>query len=438
MKILIAWPPVIPSYFNAGHRLALYQLATYLRRQFPSATVKAIDFGALNYTWKEVADTLVTGFDVIIVQNDLDCATGFGRFVSYCRALSKQTRILSFGRLSARQPAFFERYPIDAIVESGDPELAISAYIESLAKGELPAVIPGLRIRDGNSWSAAKLGLWLDTDQWTLPDVSEVPHEAYHRLYARDANKFCGIPGRSELVIPVARGCPVGCYFCEVPLREGLRDRRMTPKAVLDYIQESRAKFPFEYVSMYAPTFTLRDSWVRELCALFIAQTNPIPWKCTTTLSHLSHDLIQQMGQAGCMRISVGLESAETEAQNLLPSLKKTPLRSVLDTAQWCTEAGIELTCFVVLGMPGTSAESTLTTVQQLQENGIRVRPTVYADYGRLHAKMTETEVDSLNRQILDMDGCADEEKAIYYSIYYGDVLHTSLLPQRIKSFSQS
>ncbi|MBR8290502.1 MULTISPECIES: B12-binding domain-containing radical SAM protein [Burkholderia cepacia complex] len=427
MRILLVWPPVLPSYFNAGHRMAMYQVAAYLRRELQSAEVVVRDFGALNCTWKEVADCIAHGYDLIVIQNDFDAATGFGRFVGYCRQLCPGARILTFGRLSAQIPGFFARYGLDGAVASGDPEPAVLRYAQALAQGHNGVAIAGL----AQAGRTPPPGDWLEPDEWALPDVRDIPLHAYHALYARDENKFCGIPGRTELVVPLARGCPVGCYFCEVPAREGPRDRRLAPAVVIGYAMAARKIQPFDYVSMYAPTFTLRQGWVRQLCAELADAGTPFLWKCTTTASHLSREIVSLMGQAGCVRISVGLETAEPAAQALLPALKQTPLASVFEINEWCSEAGIELTCFVVLGLPGTNARQTQSLVCRMQDAGIRIRPTVYADYSQLHPNMTEAQVDALNRQVHELE-CSEEDRQVLYAIYFGNFLAGSSLSSRI------
>ena len=89
-----------------------------------------------------------------------------------------------------------------------------------------------------------------------------------------------------ELVVPVARGCPVGCSFCEVPTVFGKRERRLSITSTLTYIRKSFAAAPFDYVSFYAPTFTLDHAWVRALCGELRAA--PVPWKCCTTIQTTS------------------------------------------------------------------------------------------------------------------------------------------------------
>jgi hypothetical protein len=119
-----------------------------------------------------------------------------------------------------------------------------------------------------------------------LPDVREIPYYAYDRLYARERNRFCGLPGRRELVVPVAGGCPR-------PLRllGGAAARAVTGAAASGRAggrvhpgQPGEAKF--DYVAMYAPTFTLGPGAVRGPPG-----ARSVSWKCTTTIQQLGRPL---------------------------------------------------------------------------------------------------------------------------------------------------
>src|SRR5262249_48589633 len=153
-------------------------------------------------------------------------------------------------------PRLFEQFDLDAVVQSGDYEAGIAAVARWLATGSDP--LPGVAVRSQDGWKQPSLpGTFLEGSDWSLPDVDEIPYAAYGRLYHDDQKKFCGIPDRRELVVPIARGCPILCQFCDVPGREGARERRLPVPRVISYIEQSFAAHPFEYVSMYAPTFTL-------------------------------------------------------------------------------------------------------------------------------------------------------------------------------------
>ena len=413
-RILVLRPPEVPTYFNAGHHLPVFVVSAYLRRHLgPAATVDALDAGALNVTWRELGDRLWDGrYDVIACMNDLGEVPALGELVARARALLPDAKVATFGRLSAQIPGFFERYDLDGIVQDGDYETGLLAFVR-WALGERPAR-PGLAVRSEGRWLPPDgPGALLPVDEWVLPDVADIPYEAFDRLYARDRSRFCGLPGQRELVVPVARGCPIKCDFCEVWRREGLRERRLPVERVVDYIRDSLARQPFDYVAMYAPTFTLRRRWVLDLCDA-LDELGGVVWKCTTTIEHLDEPLLQRMADSGCTRVSVGVETLEPAAQARLPRVKR-PGTELLDRlADCCARVGIELNCFVILGLPGATVEGTLGTAAHLREIGVRARPTFYSPYHEMTAEMDERDIARYNRQLAPANLSVADAASLY------------------------
>jgi len=428
LRILVIAPPSVPSYFNAGHHLPVFEVSAYLRRLPTPLVVKAIDASALSVTWKDVADLLVNQhFNIIAIMNDFDTLDGFARFVHYARALSRTSYLITFGRLSQQIPAFFERYDLDAIVTSGDYEAGVAGYIQWLS--QVQGNPPGIAIRRGVGWEQpSQNGLMLSPDEWVLPDIDEIPYAAYDRLYLRDQNKFCGIPERRELVVPVARGCPIRCFFCEVWRREGLRERRLPVSRVLSYIEEAFSSAPFEYVSMYAPTFTLNKKWVKELCNELIIRGARYPWKCSTTLHHLDEALVELMAQSGCIRISVGLETLDPGGRDTLPQIKQVEGERFEAISSWCQQSGIELNCLVIVGLPGTTVEGAKYTMAYVREKGARVRPTIYTPYDQLRPEMDEGDVIAFNRQLFTNAASLGDSAELYQLVFSEEPTSTRVM----------
>jgi hypothetical protein len=201
-----------------------------------------------------------------------------------------------------------------------------------------------------------------------------------------------------------------------VPGVIGRREARASVERIIDYTVTSLSQGSFDYVSFYAPTFTLNRSWVVELCDRINLIGESIRWKCCTTLQHLDEELIQKMGEAGCVRISVGLETLEDRALEALPAAKKRGAGLLQNVAGWCLEAGIELNCFVVLGLPHTSARGSADSIRAVHELGARTRPTIYADWSGMRPGLSEGELVRFNRQILpdDFDGNPAEREQLY------------------------
>lgn len=434
-RALVIWPPQVLSYFNAGHHLLLYSVAGYLRERAGFA-VDVVDGSVESSTWKEIGDRLHQGdYDVIAIANDLDGVDGLSRMISYARELSPRSRLVTFGRLSGMRPDLFTRFDLDGIVGSGDYEPAVAAFGELTRLGWAPdRPIAGVHLRTDDGWRKPDApGSFLPSEQWVLPDVREIPYHCYDWLYRDDQNKFCGIPGRMELVVPAARGCPVGCDFCEVPAVFGKPDRRLTVSRTLSYIEQSFASLPFEYVAFYAPTFTINRRWVTSLCDELVRRGSPYPWKCATTVHHLDESLVRLMGSSGCVRISVGLETLEVEAHPGMPRIKHKDDNDIGDLAGWCTDAGIELNCFVVVGLPGTTIAGAEATIARVRELGARVRPTIYAPHEQLSAELGVEEISLHNRQIL-RDGTISvpDERRRAYDIVFGEELRKTQVGKRV------
>ncbi|MFF3978116.1 B12-binding domain-containing radical SAM protein [Streptomyces sp. NPDC055808] len=436
LRVLVIWPPQILSYFNAGHHNLLYSVAGHLRRLDEVGHVDTLDASVESLTWKEVGDRLHQGgYDVVAVANDLDGVDGLTRLLSYARHLAPTAGLVTFGRLSGMRPELFTHFDLDAIVGPGDYEPAVSAYVRAVHAGRVAAgTVPGVWLRVDGQWNEpGRPGAVLSDEDWVMPDVREIPYHAYDWLYRDDQNKFCGIPGRRELVVPAARGCPVGCEYCEVPAVFGRPDRRASVERVVRYIEESFAALPFEYVAFYAPTFTLNRAWTVRLCEELVERGARYPWKCATTVHHLDEELVALMGRSGCVRISVGVETLAESGHPALPRLKRKGTTAVEALAAWCERAGIELNCFVIVGLPGTAVDDAEAAIAEVRALGGRVRPTMYSPHELLRPGMSADAISLHNRQILPEGVFPDTaERRRAYDIIFGRERRTTHVDESV------
>lgn len=423
MKILCMIPPYLPSYFNAGHHLPIFLVSAYLRKNLTQddTQVDCYDCAALNYTWKEICNLLCKQYDVIVLLNDYDAVDTYERFMYYKHSISPQTKTITFGRLSKQIPGFFFQFGIDAVHASGDYELGVYQYVMHLYTPK--AQIPGVLLSNKEVRSTGSV---LDPNDWVLPDVTEIPYQAYSYMYKNDLNKFCGIPDRQELVLPIARGCPLGCSFCDVPTMQGSFERRLSVERTIDYIQKSFATLPFEYITFYAPTFTLNKKWVKSFCHNLLALKTRYSWKCVTVLKLLNEELIRLMSESGCIRISLGIESFTNTAAMKLPKLKQDTLDTFMNITQLCQHYHIELNCFIILGLPQDSPEEVQNTINICMQQGARVRPTIYTPYHLMQDTMSIAEVNRFNRQLFVPDYLPSDIAQRYYEIFYNNRADTS------------
>jgi len=222
-----------------------------------------------------------------------------------------------------------------------------------------------------------------------------------------------------ELSVTVARGCPLGCAFCIIHNYQGRKERRQSVESVLACINQARASYPFDYVSMFAPTFTLQRDWVLDFCAVLERHPQHYRWKACTTLQDLDEELIRRMGSAGCLRLSVGLETLDPGAIGFLPSRKRASEAQLRQVARWAQESGIELNCLVMLGMPGQTLEGVEHTFQVIRESGGICRSMMFTRYDNLSPDMEENALPMHCRQVIE-EPLDEKTLRHFYRLHFG------------------
>jgi anaerobic magnesium-protoporphyrin IX monomethyl ester cyclase len=183
MEILCIIPPYVPSYFNAGHHLPIFQVGAYLRENIANCNVTCIDAGVLNYSWRDICAILIRQYDLIVVLNDFDTIDNLRRFLKYVKELSPKSKTLTCGRLSAKVPSFFKRIGFDAILISGDYELGVHSYILYLRHEIEKPVGVLLKAENYLQYGEEKV---LDPERWVFPDINEIPYDHHRRMYTND------------------------------------------------------------------------------------------------------------------------------------------------------------------------------------------------------------------------------------------------------------
>src|SRR5436305_12377107 len=125
------------------------------------------------------------------------------------------------------------------------------------------------------------------------------------------------------------------------------------------------------------------------------------------------------MGQAGCVRIRAGLETLSERARLALPRIKRESAETLRAVAARCGEAGIELNCFTIRGLPGDTPEDAEYKLRTALECGARVRPTIYTPYQLMRPEMTPAEFRAFNRQLF-VDGTVPAARdGRFYRLFY-------------------
>ena len=207
-----------------------------------------------------------------------------------------------------------------------------------------PITIPGVAYR--HRGEIAK-----NTTQF-ISDLDQVPFPARHLLpmtmYGRRI-EFLNVEPVD--IMSVTRGCPYHCAWCDVETLWGKQCRSFSPKRIFEEMEHLAKKYGSKGIYFISDNFTIRKRQTLELCELIKKEKIDIEWACDTRVDLLSRDLLEGMKEAGCKTIWFSIESGSPPILKKLN--KSTTLKQITDAFRLCREAGIQIACSFMLGIPG-------------------------------------------------------------------------------------
>ncbi len=286
--------------------------------------------------------------------------------ISHIKVLDPEIRIIAYGDIVNYVPNFFEsnKY-IDALVESGDWELSLLSYLKYLKSKK--SKLEGVYVR---SLKKRFAGRYFAKNEWCFPDISKVPESFYTSLNE----------GKRQIAISVGKGCPYNCKFCLSVCTFGVKDRRKSPKEIIDFIDKNKKKF--DSFKLFVPSFNVDNKWVEKFCLELIKRNLKISW-CTSSRIDLMDDerIIKLMSQSGCYKVSVGIETINNSSKFLK---KEFPKDQIIRVASYFSKYKMMLKGLVMLGVPYQTKQDIFESLILLKENNIKIRPTSYSPLSEL------------------------------------------------------
>ncbi len=236
-------------------------------------------------------------------------------------------------------------YDYVVIGEGEQSLLDLLAVIESGMNGLLPAGVAALR--NGQIERGAERDRIRPLDRVPWP-------KRLHRVLA-DARNFQVInPPPSQQVnlaqVSYSRGCPNKCVFCSSAQMWRRQVAWRSPSNVLDEIEYLAETFGTNVV--YFPDLELNVSPRRlhELCDEFQRRRPPVHWWGLFAVKGLDLSLLTHLYEAGCVKLSLGVEAVGNEALARLCSGKAPRWEQVLDVFQMAHDIGLITRVFLMIG----------------------------------------------------------------------------------------
>ena len=287
--------------------------------------------------------------------------------VDELRKLLPGTLFIAGGPLATLYPDRFAE--VFDVVFCGEGDLTVPRFCEDYCKsGCGPCDIsrldlmsyPGIYMRKGEVMvNAPAIHHPVDViDRLPLPDRSIFDHPRYQEFWERTS-------GCRMTSIMITRGCPYSCDFCSKPVW-GNNYRKPSLERVFAEIRDILG-YGYNRLWIADDSFTLDMEYLRAFCRKKITEGLSFTWTCLSRVDRLDEEIVGLMKDAGCVRVYLGLESANDDTLRLMG--KRAAVKDGIKAVRLFRQAGIETAGFFIVGYPGESEESideTLTLAASL------------------------------------------------------------------------
>ncbi len=291
----------------------------------------------------------------------------------------------------------------------------IDACIDSVIFHEGEAPLLGLceALRDGREPGQVGSLTWFDRSHGPARAV-ENPSGHPIKLDAAPVPDFDGLPFEKyfspSIVIPydINRGCYYGeCTFCTLPTVIGPGYRTRSARTIVDQVLHLCERHGTRNVNFI--TDCMPPGMIKDLPEELIERQANLRWWCDARVEPKAYTLegARRLYAAGCRKLLFGFETA---TPRLLKMMKKgQSLKSTIDVATNCAEAGISVTFYAMVGFPTETREEAQATLDFLIEHSDVVREVSLQTFHIDEVAQTYREPEAFGITILD-DPSADIE----------------------------
>lgn len=366
MDVILINPPVSPNisaeFTSTQYPVNLAYIATFLMKN--GFKVKLIDFTVENL---QNFPGEIEKFKPLII--GISCMTptilNAHHLAGIVKQISPETVVIVGGAHPTAIPVkTLEEFPNFDIVVIGEGEITMLELVQRIKKKVSISGIDGIAYR-------TKQGIKLEKPRSLISNLDSLPFPRRDlidpSLYIKSHCKR-GISRRflkvSELI--VSRGCPYHCIFCATHLSYRTTVRFRSADNVLEEIDECIEKYGTNHFSILDDTFTLNKDLVHQLCEGF--RKRGVTWDCDTRVNHVSKNMLQEMANSNCVKVSFGVESGSPKILKLIK--KGITIKQVKDAFKWARGAGIKYVegTFMIGSHPDETREDLKMTMSLIKE----------------------------------------------------------------------
>ena len=237
---------------------------------------------------------------------------------------------------------WLSHYPAFDSVVIGEGEASLLELAEHLRDGKPAEGIPGTAYRDLNGPRIAP----------TRPPIADL--DSLARPWEHFDYGF----------LITSRGCPGRCSFCCSPMLWGQKVRFRSADNVLDELQQLVSSRGHRYLHVKDDTFTADKKRLLAICRGIVDRGLTFRWACDTRVDLLGSDELEAMRRAGCVKVNLGIESANDEVLNHLN--KRVDTDQVRQITALARGVGMDVRYYLIAGGRGETPQTLRETFEFL------------------------------------------------------------------------
>lgn len=200
-----------------------------------------------------------------------------------------------------------------------------------------------------------------------IKDLDKLPFPAWF-LFDIKKYKSSRLNSKKNPVGPMetSRGCPYSCIFCNKNVFGKLFRVKSYQRVVAEI--EYMLSIGFRELHVQDDMFTTDLVRAKKICDEIIKRKLNFPWNLYNGIrvDRIDEEILLKLKQAGCYRISLGVESGN---QQLINNIKKgITLEQIRNAFRLTKKVGIETIAFTMIGLPGETEETMQQTIDFVKE----------------------------------------------------------------------
>ncbi len=207
-----------------------------------------------------------------------------------------------------------------------------------------------------------------------IADLDNLPFPAYHKFNMDNYFYHYWYQRNNRgMSILTSRSCPNRCIFCNMFLAHGNVWRARSPESVLDEMEFLYNEYRIRHFMFMDDNMTLNKQRTMDIFEGIIKRKLRVTFNFPNGVSvnTLDQDIIEAMKKAGCIEISLAIESGSEYIRNNVIK-KRLSNKKIFEVIELCNKYHISTKGFFIFGLPGedrATFDESLSFVSQLRGN---------------------------------------------------------------------